>query len=141
MVEHIYGGMCPEDVQKAIEVEFEMAFQDRIMEETQDKKNAVEAYVYDMRNKVLLWPIIRLFRCKCEYFQLSSSSCVFQLHGIYKEFVTDPERKGLTAKLQEVENWLYEDGENKTKGVYVAKLEELKKVSLLLSLIYFRHFS
>ncbi|KAI8529532.1 hypothetical protein RHMOL_Rhmol12G0232100 [Rhododendron molle] len=100
VVEHIYGGMCPADVQKAIEEEFEMAFQDRIMKETQDKKNAVEAYVYDMRNK---------------------------LHGIYQEFVTDPERKGLTAKLQEVENWLYEDGENKTKGVYVAKLEELKK--------------
>ncbi|KAF7123664.1 hypothetical protein RHSIM_Rhsim12G0198000 [Rhododendron simsii] len=100
VVEHIHGGMCPADVQKATEEEFEMAFQDRIMEETQDKKNAVEAYVYDMRNK---------------------------LRGKYQGFVTDPERKGLTAKLQEVENWLYEDGENKTKGVYVAKLEELKK--------------
>jgi hypothetical protein len=29
-----------------------MALQDRVMEETKDKKNAVEAYVYDMRNKV-----------------------------------------------------------------------------------------
>ncbi|XP_058192449.1 heat shock 70 kDa protein 15-like isoform X4 [Rhododendron vialii] len=100
VVEHIYGGMCPADVQKATEEEFEMAFQDRIMEETQNKKNAVEAYVYEMRNK---------------------------LRGKYQEFVTDPEREGLTAKLQEVEDWLYEDGENKTKGVYVAKLEELKK--------------
>jgi hypothetical protein len=27
-----------------------------------------------------------------------------------------------------VEDWLYEDGEDETKGVYVAKLEELKKV-------------
>ncbi len=33
--------------------EYEMALQDRVMEETKDKKNAVEAYVYDMRNKVL----------------------------------------------------------------------------------------
>lgn len=31
-----------------------------------------------------------------------------------------------------MEDWLYEDGEDETKGVYVAKLEELKKV---------RHFS
>jgi len=100
VVEHIHGGMCPADVQKAMEKEFEMALQDRVMEETKDKKNAVEAYVYDMRNK---------------------------LQGKYQEFVTDSEREGFTAKLQEVEDWLYEDGEDETKGVYIAKLEELKK--------------
>ncbi|KAL2538351.1 heat shock 70 kDa protein 15-like [Forsythia ovata] len=43
--------MAGADVQKAVEKEFEMALQDRVMEETKDKKNAVEAYVYDMRNK------------------------------------------------------------------------------------------
>lgn len=48
----VYGGMEAADLQKAIEKEFEMALQDRVMEETKDKKNAVEAYVYDMRNKV-----------------------------------------------------------------------------------------
>jgi hypothetical protein len=40
------------ELQKAVEKEYEMALQDRIMEETKEKKNAVEAYVYDMRNKV-----------------------------------------------------------------------------------------
>ncbi|RRT50245.1 hypothetical protein B296_00023785 [Ensete ventricosum] len=79
VTELVYGGMVSEELQKAVEKEFEMALQDRVMEETKDKKNAVEAYVYDMRNK-------------------------------------------------EVEDWLYEDGEDETKGVYVAKLEELKKV-------------
>lgn len=38
------------------------------------------------------------------------------------------DKEGLIAKLQEVEDWLYEDGEDETKGVYIAKLEELKKV-------------
>ena len=52
VAELVYGGMNPADVQKAVEKEFEMALQDRVMEETKDKKNAVEAYVYDMRNKV-----------------------------------------------------------------------------------------
>ncbi|KAF7124913.1 hypothetical protein RHSIM_Rhsim12G0198400 [Rhododendron simsii] len=52
VVDHIYGGMCPADVQKAKEEEFEMAVKDRVMEETKDKKNAVEASVYDMRNKI-----------------------------------------------------------------------------------------
>jgi len=96
----VYGGLAATDLQKAVEKEFEMALQDRVMEETKDKKNAVEAYVYDMRNK---------------------------LHDKYEEFVTAPEREELTAKLQEVEDWLYEDGEDETKGVYIAKLEELKK--------------
>lgn len=98
--ELVYGGMLPVDVQKAVEKEFEMALQDRVMEETKDRKNAVEAYVYDMRNKL------------CDK---------------YQDFVTDSERQLFTFKLQETEDWLYEDGEDETKGVYVAKLEELKK--------------
>ncbi|XP_031488053.1 heat shock 70 kDa protein 14-like [Nymphaea colorata] len=98
--EVVYGALAAVDVQKAVEKEFEMALQDRVMEETKEKKNAVEAYVYDMRNK---------------------------LHDKYQEFVTDSEREEFSVKLQEVEDWLYEDGEDETKGVYIAKLEELKK--------------
>nr|GEZ36232.1 hypothetical protein [Tanacetum cinerariifolium] len=49
--EVVYGAMLPADVQQAEEKEFEMALQDRVMEETKDKKNAVEGYVYDMSNK------------------------------------------------------------------------------------------
>ena len=50
--EVVYGGIPAAEVQKLLEKEYEMALQDRVMEETKDKKNAVEAYVYDMRNKV-----------------------------------------------------------------------------------------
>lgn len=53
VTELVYGGMPPNELQKAIEKEFEMALQDRVMEETKDKKNAVEAYVYNMRSKVV----------------------------------------------------------------------------------------
>ncbi|GKV10154.1 hypothetical protein SLEP1_g21561 [Rubroshorea leprosula] len=98
--ELVYGALSPGDLQKAVEKEFEMALQDRVMEETKDKKNAVEAYVYDMRNK---------------------------LSDKYHEFVIPQEKEEFMAKLQEVEDWLYEDGEDETKGVYIAKLEELKK--------------
>ncbi|VAH15203.1 unnamed protein product [Triticum turgidum subsp. durum] len=69
--------------------------------DTDTKKNSVEAYVYDMRNKI---------------------------HEKYNDFVMSEDIEGLMAKLQEVEDWLYEDGEDETKGVYVAKLEELKKL-------------
>ncbi|KAJ0960598.1 hypothetical protein J5N97_001523 [Dioscorea zingiberensis] len=44
--------MSAADLQKAVEKEFEMALQDRVLEETKDKKNAVDSYVYDMRNKL-----------------------------------------------------------------------------------------
>nr|POE86232.1 heat shock 70 kda protein 15 [Quercus suber] len=104
VAELVYGGMFPADVQKAVEKEFEMALQDRVMEETKDRKNVVEAYVYDMRNKA-----------------------VFFLSDKYQEFVTNSEREGFNTNFQEVGDWLYEDGEDETKGVYIAKLEELKK--------------
>ena len=49
--EMVYGGLAAADLQKAVEKEFETALQDRVMEETKDKKNAVEAYVYDLKNE------------------------------------------------------------------------------------------
>ncbi|XP_078438693.1 heat shock 70 kDa protein 14-like [Wolffia australiana] len=98
--ELIHGGLPAAELQKAVEKEFEMALQDKVMEETKDRKNAVEAYVYEMRNK---------------------------LSDKYEDFVTPSEREAFSAKLQEVEDWLYDEGEDETKGVYIAKLEELKK--------------
>lgn len=98
---NLVGGLLQSDLDKAVESEYEMALQDRVMEETKEKKNSVEAYVYDMRNKL--------------YDSLSS-------------YVTEVEKEQLIAKLQQTEDWLYEDGENEAKGVYVAKLEELKKM-------------
>ncbi|KNA11575.1 hypothetical protein SOVF_133880 [Spinacia oleracea] len=98
--ELVHGGLSQGDLQKAVEKEFELALQDRVMEETKDRKNAVEAYVYDMRNK---------------------------LNDKYHDFVDPSEKEKFIARLQEVEDWLYEDGEDEIKSVYVAKLEELKK--------------
>nr|ACN40183.1 unknown [Picea sitchensis] len=98
--EKIFGALPRADLQKATDEEFEMALQDRVMEETKEKKNAVEAYVYDMRNK---------------------------LYEKYQAYVTESQREELTLKLQTVEDWLYDEGEDETKGVYIAKLEELKK--------------
>lgn len=125
--ELVYGALQSVDVQKAVEKEYEMALQDRVMEETKDKKNAVESYVYDMRNKVSTSFSFSSFflYLHCDYL------CVlffFQLSDKYHEYITESEREAFLAKLQEVEDWLYEDGEDETKGVYVAKLEELKKV-------------
>lgn len=99
--ESVVGGLSQKDLEKAIDSEFEMALQDRVMEETKDKKNAVESYVYDMRNKI---------------------------YEKYRDYSTDSEREELVEKLRETEDWLYEEGEDESKGVYVAKLADLKKL-------------
>lgn len=91
--------LAPARLQELTEKEFEMALQDRMMEETKEKKNAVEAYVLDMRSK---------------------------LESSHAAFVSQAARESLMQKLQQTEDWLYEDGEDETKGVYVAKLEELQ---------------
>ncbi|XP_002986462.2 heat shock 70 kDa protein 14 [Selaginella moellendorffii] len=101
VTETVPCGLPPAELQKAVEKEYEYALQDRVMEETKDRKNAVEAYVYDMRNK---------------------------LYEKLHDYVTDFEKEELTAKLQQTEDWLYEEGEDEIKSVYVAKLAELKKL-------------
>jgi heat shock 70kDa protein 4 len=48
----VYGGMSREDFQKAQETERQLQQQDLLMEQTRDRKNQLESYVYDIRNKV-----------------------------------------------------------------------------------------
>lgn len=50
--ETIYGGMTKPELALAQETENLLAQQDITMEQTKDKKNALESYVYEMRNKV-----------------------------------------------------------------------------------------
>ncbi|KAL3680938.1 hypothetical protein R1sor_023894 [Riccia sorocarpa] len=99
--ETVMGGLSSLELQKAINKEHTMALQDRQVEEMKEKKNAVEVYVYDMKNK---------------------------LSDKLQEFTTERESEELAAMLQQTEFWLYEEGEDETKNVYVAKLAELKKL-------------
>mmetsp|Transcript_10607 Transcript_10607/g.36870 ORF Transcript_10607/g.36870 Transcript_10607/m.36870 type:complete len:821 (-) Transcript_10607:99-2561(-) len=94
-----FAGMAGPALQEATEREFDMALQDRVMEETKEKKNLVEEYVYSMRNK---------------------------LYAELEQYVTEEDRAAFSSVLDQTEDWLYEDGEDETKGVYVQKLEELK---------------
>lgn len=66
----------------------------------QDRKNALEEYVYDTRAK---------------------------LDERYATFVQAAEKEKLLAALQDAEDWLYtEEGEDATKSAYVARLDALK---------------
>ncbi|XP_063285533.1 heat shock protein 105 kDa isoform X2 [Pelobates fuscus] len=78
-----------------------MILQDKLEKERNDAKNAVEEYVYEFREK---------------------------LSGPYGRFVCEKDLSRFLALLTETEDWLYEDGEDQSKSVYVEKLDELKKL-------------
>lgn len=50
--ENIYGGMSHVELRQAQDKELQLAQQDMKIEMTKEKKNALEAYVYETRNKV-----------------------------------------------------------------------------------------
>uniref|UniRef100_A0A8C1Y3S5 Heat shock protein 4b n=1 Tax=Cyprinus carpio TaxID=7962 RepID=A0A8C1Y3S5_CYPCA len=83
-----------------VESEGKMIMQDKLEKERNDAKNYVEEYVYEMRDK---------------------------LHGIFEKFVNESDRDALSLKLEDTEVWLYEDGEDQPKQVYIDKLVELKE--------------
>ncbi|KAJ8780481.1 hypothetical protein J1605_011745 [Eschrichtius robustus] len=73
--------------------------EDKLEKERNDAKNAVEEYVYDFRDK---------------------------LGTVYEKFITQEDLRKLSAILEDTENWLYEEGEDQAKQIYVDKLQELK---------------
>ncbi|KAF4621024.1 hypothetical protein D9613_000100 [Agrocybe pediades] len=84
------------------EQESQMHAADKLVMDTEDRKNALEEYVYDMRGK---------------------------LDERYASFAQPEEKSTLLAGLQAAEDWLYtEEGEEATKSAYVARLDELKKI-------------
>lgn len=92
----------PTIIDKWKELEAQMHASDKLVQDTEDRKNALEEYVYDMRGKV---------------------------EDRYASYVKPEEKEKLFAMLQEAEDWLYsEEGEDATKSAYVAKLDGLKAV-------------
>ncbi|KAF7324818.1 Heat shock protein [Mycena kentingensis (nom. inval.)] len=82
------------------EEEAQMHAADKLVMDTEDRKNALEEYVYDMRGK---------------------------LDDRYASFVKAEEKSKLLVALQEAEDWLYtEEGEDATKSAYVTRLDALK---------------
>lgn len=81
-----------------IEQENEMFAQDKLVAETEDRKNTLEEYIYTLRAK---------------------------LDEEYSAFASDAEKEKLTGMLAKAEDWLYDEGYDSSKGKYIAKYEEL----------------
>ncbi|VDO36548.1 unnamed protein product [Haemonchus placei] len=88
------------DVQKYTDIELAMQAADLHEKQKADAKNAVEEYVYEMRDK---------------------------LSDAFAEFVTEADAEAFRAQLTKTEDWLYDEGEDTEKPVYEQRLSELKK--------------
>ena len=107
-----------------------MQVEDKLVTDTEDKKNELESYIYELRDKI---------------------------DGVYSEFANEDEKTKLKAKLDETEvllpwlfpcvfppettlssltktnlcfkDWLYDEGDDSTKATYVAKMDEVRFIA------------
>ncbi|RVD89673.1 uncharacterized protein DFL_000670 [Arthrobotrys flagrans] len=84
------------------ERENQMFVEDKLVADTEDRKNALEEYIYEMRSKI---------------------------DDRYADFASESEKSKLKDMLEAAENWLYDEGDDTTKAAYVAKHEELRSVA------------
>ncbi|MCL4123068.1 UNVERIFIED_CONTAM: hypothetical protein GTU68_067398, partial [Idotea baltica] len=83
-----------------VECEAQMVQNDKLENDRINAKNAVEEYVYEMRGKI---------------------------SDDLEKYINDSDRTSYSKLLNSTEDWLYEDGEECSKQVYVDKLTELRK--------------
>ncbi|TPX14963.1 uncharacterized protein E0L32_004793 [Thyridium curvatum] len=84
------------------EKEASMVMEDKLVADTEEKKNELETYIYELRNK---------------------------LDDQYAEFASDEEKAKIRSKLDASEDWLYDEGDDATKAIYIAKMEELRALA------------
>ncbi|SPP76113.1 heat shock 70 kDa protein 4 isoform X2 [Drosophila guanche] len=94
-------GFSPVDLSNYTQQEAKMIGSDQKETERIDARNALEEFVYDMRNKLQ--------------------------GGSLERFVLESEREAIVSQLNDLENWLYEDGENCERETYANRLEALHK--------------
>jgi heat shock protein 4 len=96
-----FNSLTDKQITQYFEEESAMANLDRITTETYEKKNELESYIYDMRNKS---------------------------EDKYAQYIQPAHKSALLQELEKVENWLYGEGLKSVKATYHAKLDELKKL-------------
>ncbi|XP_017473894.1 PREDICTED: heat shock 70 kDa protein 4 isoform X2 [Rhagoletis zephyria] len=92
-------GFSTPDLQDLVQQEAKMIANDARETQRVDARNALEEYVYDMRNKLQ--------------------------GGSLERYVLEADREAICSQLNDLENWLYEEGEDCDRETYVNKLKGL----------------
>ncbi|KAK3987799.1 heat shock protein 70 family [Cladorrhinum sp. PSN332] len=85
-----------------LEKEANMFMEDKLVADTEEKKNELETYIYDLRNK---------------------------LDDQYAELASEEEKTKIKDKLEKTEDWLYDEGDDTTKAIYIAKMDEIRALA------------
>ncbi|XP_046395458.1 heat shock 70 kDa protein 4 isoform X1 [Ischnura elegans] len=102
-IEVFTHGYNQSEINNYTEQECKMVSQDKMEKERIDARNALEEYLYDLRGK------------------LSG--------GALTSYVAESDCSSILRQLDDLENWLYEEGEDCNRQVYVDKLNVLKTSS------------
>lgn len=88
-------------IDSAAEREAQMGAQDAAVTATNDARNSLESYILEMKNEIE--------------------------GGDLAKFIPEAAASAFVSKMNEMEEWLYDEGETAQKSDYNAKLAELKK--------------
>lgn len=102
-IEVITHGCSTMDLNNYIEQEGKMVAADRQEKERIDVRNSLEEYIYDMRGRI------------------SNEEDL-------APYIIDADKENISKQLEDLEMWLYEEGEDCTKNIYTEKLDMLKSV-------------
>jgi len=100
-IEALTSGFSQVELNQYTEQEFKMIAADRQEKERADARNALEEYVYELRGKL-------------------------QSDDELAPFVLEADRNELVKNLDDMENWLYEEGEDCNRQQYQDRLQQLK---------------
>jgi heat shock protein 4 len=79
-----------------------MIMEDKLVQDTENEKNNLESMIYELKDKII---------------------------DQYADFASDDEKSRLNAKLEQIEDWLYDDGEDASKAQYVSKKEDIRSIA------------
>jgi len=95
-----YNSMNEKQIQYFTDLEAQLLNQDRLVHETYEKRNELEACVYDIRAKI---------------------------NEKYANSLRPETKASMLAELDQLENWLYDEGAKASIQVYQQKLDKLKR--------------
>lgn len=87
---------------QAAEAENAMFMEDKLVTDTEDKKNELEAYIYEIRGKI---------------------------DDVYAEFADEELKDKIKDRLEKTEDWLYDEGEDASKAHYQAKIDDIRSLT------------
>jgi len=91
-----------ESKQTLAEKENSMIMEDKLVADTENEKNNLESFIYELKDKIL---------------------------DVYAEFASDDEKARLNTKLETIEEWLYDEGDDASKAQYVSKKEDIRSIA------------